>query len=124
MRNELDARPASDRETDWLDRLLLEDAAEHAAAYVDDAGFTAKVVAALPPAVAAMPRWRKPAVVAMWAMAAAGAAISLPDVAVGVGREAFRLLAAQPVTVPQIAVTLIALGLATWSAAAYALRQD
>lgn len=124
MNNEFDAKLASSPDTDWLERLLREDAAEHAAAYVHDEGFTAKVVTALPPSVAAVPRWRKPAVIAMWGMAAAGAAVSLPDVAVGVGREAFRLLAAQPVTVPQIAVTLIALGFATWSAAAYALRQD
>ena len=124
MNTDHDARLAADPRDDWIERVLREDAVEHAAAYVDDAGFTAKVVAALPAPVAEMPRWRKPAVIAMWATAAAGAAISLPDVAVGIGREAFRLLAAQPVSVAQIAVSLVVLALATWSAAAYALRQE
>ena len=58
MNNEFDAKLASSPDTDWLERLLREDAAEHAAAYVHDEGFTAKVVTALPPSVAAVPRWR------------------------------------------------------------------
>ena len=109
---------------DWLEAALQQDSAEHAAAYLDDDGFTAKVMAALPAASDPVPAWRKPAVVAIWTAAAAGAAFALPEVAVDVGREAFRLLAAQPVSLPQIGVTLALLGLATWSAAAYALRND
>lgn len=110
---------------DWLESALAQDAAEHAGAYLHDEGFTAKVMAALPAASqAAAPAWRKPALVGMWVAAAAGAAFALPEVAIDVGREAFRLLAAHPVSLPQIGVTLALLGFATWSAAAYALRND
>jgi hypothetical protein len=81
-------------------------------------------MAALPAAVEILPRWRRPAVMAIWAAAAAGMAVALPGVVVDVGREAFRLLAAQPVSLPQIAVALAAIGVVTWSAAAWALRSD
>jgi hypothetical protein len=109
---------------DWIERVLRDDANEHAGTYLDDEGFTARVMATLPAPMASAPRWRKPAVMAMWAAAAAGAAIALPEIAVDVGREAFRLLAAQPVSLPQIGAALALLGLASWSAAAYALRSD
>jgi hypothetical protein len=111
------------RSPDWIESVLREDAKEHAASYVHDEGFTARVMDTLPAPVAA-PRWRKPALVTMWAAAAAGAAIALPEVAIGVGREAFRLFAAQPVSLPQIGAALVLLGLASWSAAAYALRSE
>ena len=55
---------------------------------------------------------------------AAGAALALPQVAIDVGREAFSLLAAQRVSLPHIGMALALLGVGTWSAAAYALRQD
>jgi hypothetical protein len=109
---------------DWIERALRDDANEHAGTYLHDEGFTARVMALLPAPVMAVPRWRKPAVLAMWATAAAGAAIALPEIAIDVGREAFRLLATQPVSLPQIGVALALFGLATWSAAAYALRSD
>jgi hypothetical protein len=108
----------------WIDEVLKADAREHADDYILDDGFTARVVAELPPAIAPTPRWRRPAVVALWGAAAAGAAIALPDLALGVGREAFRLLAAQPISLPQIGAALVAIGIATWSAAVYALRND
>jgi hypothetical protein len=60
----------------------------------------------------------------LWTVAAAGAAIALPGTVLDVGREAFRLLAAQPVSVAQIAAMLAAAGAATWGAAAWALRSD
>jgi hypothetical protein len=111
-----------DREDDWLEGALRADAREHLDAYVADDGFTARVMNALP--APAVPAWRKPAVLGMWIVAAAGAAVSVPDIAVDVGREAFRLLAAQPISLPQIGAALGALALATWAAAAYALRSD
>jgi len=107
---------------DWLDTALAADAREHGA-YLDDQGFTARVMAALPAPVA-LPRWRKPALVALWGAAAIGTATALPGVALDVGREAFRLLAAQPVSLPQIAAVLAAIGVGTWSAAVWALRSD
>lgn len=111
-----------DHENDWLEAALRADAREHADAYVADDGFTARVMNALP--APAVPAWRRPAVLGMWIVAAAGAAVSVPDIAVDVGREAFRLLAAQPISLPQIGAALGALALATWAAAAYALRSD
>ena len=53
--------------SDWLERVLVENAREDAAAYIDDAGFTAKVMSRLPVPVT-LPKWRKPAVVMLWAM--------------------------------------------------------
>lgn len=107
---------------DWLDDLLVAEAREHAADYLDDQGFTARVMDELP--AAAVPSWRKPAVIGMWGAAAAGFVVAAPQVAIDVGREAFRLFAAQPITLPQIAVALVGIGLATWTAAAVALRSD
>ncbi|HEX6945670.1 MAG TPA: hypothetical protein VF196_05710 [Casimicrobiaceae bacterium] len=109
---------------DWLEQALHAGAREHRDAYLDDDGFTAQVMAALPPPVEAVPRWRRPVVTSIWVAAAAAAATALPGVAVDVGREAFRLLAAQPVSLPQMGVWLAALGAATWAAAAWALRSD
>ena len=111
-----------DRDGDWLEAALRADAREHAGGYIDDGGFTARVMSDLPgPAV---PAWRRPAVLGMWGAAIAGAALSMPQVALDVGREAFRLLATQPISLPQIAAGIAAIGLASWAAAAYALRND
>ena len=107
----------------WLDRLLADDAAGHRDAYVDDAGFTARVMHALPPPVA-LPRWRKPAVTALWATAGLGVAFALPGAALDVSREAFRLLATQPISLSAVAAALVAFGVATWTGAAWVLRRD
>ena len=103
----------------WLDDALRGDGS-----YLDDAGFTARVMDSLPPAVAAMPRWRRPAVAALWTLAAAGAAVAMPGVFLDVTREAYRLFAAHPVSLPQIAAAVAAIAVASWSATAYALRSD
>ena len=113
-----------DDDADWLESALRADARDHADAYVLDDGFTARVMSALPPAEHALPAWRKPAVVVMWIAAAAGAAVSLPGAAIDVGREAFALLAAHPVSVQHIVAALGVMALGTWTAAAYALRSD
>jgi hypothetical protein len=107
----------------WLDRLLVEDAATHDADYLADAGFTASVMSALP-APALVPKWRKPAVTALWATAGLGIAFALPGAALDVSREAFRLLAAQPFTLSGLAAALFALGAVTWTGTAWALRRD
>jgi hypothetical protein len=112
--------PADDA---WLDRLLADDAAQHRDGYVDDAGFTARVMSELP-APATLPRWRKPAVTALWAAAGLGAAFALPGAVLDVTREAFRLLAAQPLSLSGIAAALVAVGLVTWTGTAWALRRD
>ncbi|MDH4182270.1 MAG: hypothetical protein OEV46_09670 [Betaproteobacteria bacterium] len=109
---------------DWLEQALRSDAREHRDGYVDDAGFTARVMAALPAAMEIVPRWRRPAVAAIWAAAAAGMAVALPGVALDIGREAYRLLAAQPLSLAQVGVTLAVLGIGTWAAAAWTLQRD
>jgi hypothetical protein len=115
-----DARTAGD---DWLDGLLRADAREHASTYVGDDGFTARVLRALP-APLALPAWRKPAIAVLWGAAGVAIAVALPAAAVDVAREAYRLLAAQPVSLSGIAGALVAAGALTWSAAAYALRSS
>src|SRR5262245_38494551 len=90
---------------DWIDRVLADDAREHAAHYMDDAGFTARVMAKLPPAPA-LPAWRKPAVTLLWAATGVGIAFSLPGAAVDVAREAFKLFAAKPFALSEILALL------------------
>ena len=107
----------------WLDRLLADDASAHRDAYLDDDGFTARVMSALP-AAASLPRWRKPAVTALWATAGLGLAFALPGAALDVSREAFRLFAAQPISLSGLAAALVALGVVTWTGTAWALRRD
>ena len=109
---------------DWLEQTLRLGAREHREGYLDDDGFTARVMAALPAPVAPLPRWRRPAVAAIWAVAAAGMAVALPGTVIDVGREAFRLLATQPVSLTHFGVALAALGVGTWFAAAWTLRAD
>jgi hypothetical protein len=108
---------------DWVERVLRDDGGEHRAAYVADDGFTARVAAALP-SPAALPAWRKPAVAALWTVAAAGLALALPGTVADVMHQVTRILAAQPVSLANIATGVVALGLASWAAAAYALRRN
>ena len=112
-----DSAPAHD----WLDGLLESDARDVSSAYIADAGFTARVMQALP-APAALPAWRKPAVVALWGVALAGISFALPAAALDVAREAYRLLGAHPVSLSGMVGALLFAGTLSWSAAAYALR--
>jgi hypothetical protein len=107
---------------DWLERALRDDAREHAHGYLADDGFTARVMAGLPPPLA-VPRWRKAAVAAMWSTVAVAAAAAFPEAAGEVARAAFRL-AAQPVSLPQIGAAVLAFGAVMWSATAWMLRED
>ena len=122
---DFDANIASDRPRpdDWLERALRVDAAEHRADHVDDAGFAARVMAALPAPLAA-PRWRKPVEWALWGVAGTAIAASLPGLATDVAREMFRILASQPISLPHVAAAIVAVGLATFGGAALALRRD
>ena len=110
-----------DAGSDWLDRLLADDARAHRDAYVADEGFTARVMQALP-APLTLPAWRKPVVLALWGVAAAGIAFAMPSAVLDVGREAYRLLAAQPVSLSGIAGALVAMIALTSAAGAYTLR--
>ena len=101
---------------DWLDHILSADDD-----YIADDGFTARVMSALS-APAALPKWRKPAVAALWGVAAVGLAIAAPGAMVDVGREAYRLLATVPVSIAGLATAMLAVVAATGAAAAYTLR--
>jgi hypothetical protein len=104
-------------EKDWLDDILRADDE-----YIADEGFTARVMTALP-APEALPKWRKPAVAALWGVAATGVAIAAPGAALDVAREAYRLLATVPVSITGIAGAMAAILAATGAAAAaYTLR--
>jgi hypothetical protein len=112
-----------DAPADWLDHLLASDATDHGDGYIRDDGFTAHVIRRLP-APAVLPAWRKPAVIALWLVAAALLGSMLPGTAHDVAREAFRLFAAKPFSLSTLALALAAIGIATWTAAAIALRRD
>ena len=113
-----------DQPPDWLDRMLFADAADHAADYIADGGFAARVMQQLPPLAGALPAWRKPAVMLLWAIAGVLLAVALPGVAVDVARAAYRLFAAHPFSLSTVAFMVVAAGAATWTAAALALRRD
>ena len=112
--------PAS---TDWLDALLAGDAADHRAGYVRDEGFTARVMRRLP-APDALPAWRRPIVAALWLVAGVLIATMLPGTAHDVAREVFTLLVARPFSLSTLGFAVVAVGIATWTAAALALRRD
>jgi hypothetical protein len=108
---------------DWVDAMLARDAAEHAGDYIADEGFSARVMRLLP-AADVMPAWRRPAEIALWLVAAALLALNLPGTALEIARGAFRLFAGQPFSLSTLAIALAALGVATWTGAAVALRRD
>jgi hypothetical protein len=107
---------------DWLDRVLADDAREHAGNYVDDDGFAAKVMQKLPAPIA-LPAWRKPAIAMLWGVAGVGLAITLPGVVVDVAREAFKLFAAKPFSLSEMAAVLAVLGMGTWTMAIVAWKR-
>ena len=113
----------TDAGDDWVDALLRTDGREHRADYIDDNGFTARVMAALP-ASATLPAWRKPALVALWAVAGIGIAFALPGTASDVVHEIVRAILAQRVSAAGIGAALIALLATAWTAAAVVLRSD
>ncbi len=115
--------PPTNANVDWLDAVLYADGREHRAAYLDDAGFTAQVMAALP-APAALPAWRKPALALLWAVAGTGIALALPAAFIDVAHDIARLFVGHRVSLAGIAAGVVALGAATWVAAALALRED
>lgn len=108
---------------DWLDGLLRADGRQHRADYLDDGGFTARTMDALP-APAALPVWRRPAHTFLWAAAGLGIAVALPGAVTDVAHEVLRVILGQSVSFTGIAAGVVALGVAAWAAAALALRDD
>ena len=117
-------RSRTDAGDDWLDGLLRADGRDHRAGYLDDDGFTARVMAALPPTPAALPAWRKPALAGLWAVAGIGVAFALPGAASDVAHEIMRTILAQRVSVAGMGAAFVALLASAWAAAAFALRAD
>ena len=117
-----DAGGSAAANADWLDRALADDARDHAGGYLADDGFTARVMSSLPAPIAA-PAWRKPAVTALWGIAAVGLALALPSAAMDVAREAFKVFSAKPFALSEIAAVLAVVGLGTWSTAYYTWRR-
>lgn len=113
----------TDNAGDWLDVLLRKDALEHRADHVEDAGFSARVMAALP-APAAAPAWRKPVLAVLWAATGVGIAFALPGVVTDATHEILRVILGQRLSLSGIVAGVAVLGAATWAAAAYALRED
>ncbi len=119
-----DRSPSPTRaDDDWLDDVLRADGRDHRAEYVDDAGFTARVMAALP-SPATLPAWRKPALTALWAVAGVGIALALPGAVIDVSHDIVRLIVGQRVSLTGIATVVMGLGAAAWVAAAIALRDE
>ena len=108
---------------DALERLLADDALALRAGHVDDAGFTARVMAALPAAVA-LPRWRKPVEWILAGTAGLAIAASLPAVVHDLAREMFRLLATQSISLVTVTAVLGTLGAGTFAAAAWVLKSE
>jgi hypothetical protein len=113
--------PAFAAADDWLDQLLAADGVAQPEGYIADDGFTARVLQSLPAPVVA-PAWRKPVVWTLWGVAAAGLVVAMPSAMLDVGREAYRLLAAHPVSLSGIAAAALAMVGLTSAAAAYTLR--
>ena len=108
---------------DWLERALKADAREHAAAYVSDDGFTAKVMSRLP-APATLPAWRRPILALLWLVVGGAVAMALPELFYDVFRNLVAMVIGQPLTLSRIAVVIILLGATTWSTVVYAMRAE
>jgi hypothetical protein len=114
----------ADSDEVWLEQALRADAQAHAAAYVADDGFTAKVMSRLP-APAALPAWRGPAIALLWLVAGGAVVALLPDLFYAVFSGLAALLFGQPLlTWSNLAVALVVLCAATWSTLVYAMRAE
>jgi len=118
---------------DWLDAALRAEGVEHRADYLADDGFTARVMAELP-VPETLPAWRTPVLIVLWVCAGIGVAFalpglladapSLPGLLSDAARETVRLVSGHPVSLTGIAVGILALAAANWTAAAFALAKD
>lgn len=114
--------PDAEDPDDWIDRALADDAAAYATGYVCDDGFTGRVMRELPVSDG-LPAWRQPVVAMLWLCTAALLAVMLPGAAQEITRGAFKLFAARPFSLSTLAFVLLAVGAATWTLAAIALRR-
>ncbi len=119
----VDAPRAATPDDDWLDVALRAAGREHRDAYLSDAGFTARVAAALP-APDVVPAWRRPALLCLWAATGVGAAFALPGAFTHVAREVYRVVGSHPVAVSELAGGIALLGALALAAAAWVVRED
>jgi hypothetical protein len=108
---------------DWLDTALKAAGQEHRAAYIADAGFTARVMARLPVAPM-LPAWRRPVIFLLWLLAGAAALISLPGAFDDAFRGGVALLVARPLGLADIAMLLALCGAAAWGSLIYVARSS
>jgi len=108
---------------DWLEQVLRADAREHAAMYLPDDGFTARVVDRLP-RPAALPSWRRPVVIALWSIVAIAVIAALPIWFEDVFRGIVTLFVGQRIRLSDFAMLLAVLGAVTWSALFLAARTE
>jgi hypothetical protein len=120
--SERSASSEKDAPSDWIDRVLADDARGDAQSYIDDAGFTSKVMDQLP-APATLPAWRKPAVTLLWAAAGLGLAFTLPDAALDVARQAFKLFSAKPFSLTEVFAVIAIAGAGMWTTAIFAWKR-
>jgi hypothetical protein len=114
----------ADTDDGWLEQGLKADAQAHAAAYIADDGFTAKVLARLP-APAVLPAWRRPIVALLWLIAGGAVVALLPDLFYALFGGLVALLVGQPMlTWSHLAVALMLLCAATLSTLVYAMRAE
>ena len=111
-----------DLPSDWVDRLLADDAQQYAQTYIDDGGFAATVMQQLP-APALLPAWRKPAATLLWAAVGVGLAFTLPGAALDVAREAFKLFAAKPFALSEVLAVIAIAGAGMWTTAIVAWKR-
>ncbi len=115
------AGPVQGPQDDWLDT-MLRNARPPA---IDDGGFAARVMAALPAAAAVVaPAWRKPVVATLWTFALIGIALAMPGAVLDVSRDAYRVFTAYPVSIAQLAVAVVLAATAMWTATGMALRSQ
>ena len=115
--------PAPLPDDDWLDRALRAEGREHRDDYLADAGFTSRVMTALP-APPALPAWRMPVLALLWGTAGICLALALHGVVVETAREVLRMLGEQPISLPGMAVGIAALAAASWAGAAVVVAND
>jgi len=117
------AGDAMDRRDDWLECTLRAEAADQGAQYLADDGFTARVLVHLPPP-AALPAWRRPALILLWLVAAGAAVAALPDLAYDLFRSLVAAVVVVPLTLSRIMIALAVLAALAWSAIVYVMREE
>jgi hypothetical protein len=111
------------RDDDWLEQALRAQGAEHRSAYIDDDGFTRRVLAALP-APATLPAWRKPALIVLWLAAGIAVALMVPGWFESMFRGAVATFVGHRVSLAELGAGLLVMGALTWGALLYAARSD